>query len=265
MVENVSKGIFKVGGGSWFGAVPVCSDESDCNVYLIDAGDSLIMVDSSGRGGTEAVKKNIAEAGYKPEQITDIIITHSHFDHVETIHKWQTDYDVKVHMGSIGVEHLNRGDYRLVGYHIGESDYIFEPFKVDAIINPDTQFKIGSIEFTAYPFPGHTLDCMIFTFELEGSILWICGDIVFGKNHTGKLGHIGLQNMLWKSNLYDYKDSFTKMLEMDTPDFLLPGHGQAVSGKKETKKAMTASFKTVKELISYKHLMHFDISYLMKD
>ena len=56
------------------------------NTFLINTGKDLILVDT-GSGNSAgptmgAVKKNIEMAGYKPEDITKIIFTHLHPDHV---------------------------------------------------------------------------------------------------------------------------------------------------------------------------------------
>ncbi len=56
------------------------------NTFLINTGKELILVDT-GSGNSAgptmgAVKKNIEMAGYKPEDITKIIFTHLHPDHV---------------------------------------------------------------------------------------------------------------------------------------------------------------------------------------
>ncbi|MBT3272486.1 MAG: MBL fold metallo-hydrolase [Spirochaetales bacterium] len=263
MVEHIIHGVHKVGGGSWFGAVPVCSDEGDCNVYLIEAGDRLLLIDSGRLAGIDAIRGNIVEAGFTPEQVTDLLLTHSHFDHSDTTAKWQAEHGLTVHMSSIGAEYLRVGDHRLVGYHIVDG-FSFQPFQVDHSINPESQFTVGSLQLKAHVCPGHTPDSMVFAFEISGMQVWVCGDITFGRNHKGQLGHIGLQNMLWKSNLRNYEDSLVRMLGMEIPEVLLPGHGAAVIGVKEVTEVITASLDTVREMLGFKHLVHFDISNLIE-
>ena len=60
--------------------------ETSVNAYLIVSESNLVLVDTGGGDllGPTANKLSagLAAAGYKPEQITDILITHSHGDHV---------------------------------------------------------------------------------------------------------------------------------------------------------------------------------------
>lgn len=59
--------------------------ETSINAYLINTGSKLILVDA-GSGetfgpGAGHLVSNLRAAGYAPEQIDDILITHAHFDH----------------------------------------------------------------------------------------------------------------------------------------------------------------------------------------
>lgn len=60
--------------------------EMSVNAYLINTGDRLILVDAGGGDGLAPglgkLKKNIVAAGYWPDQIDDILLTHLHTDHI---------------------------------------------------------------------------------------------------------------------------------------------------------------------------------------
>ncbi|WP_202032875.1 MBL fold metallo-hydrolase [Rhizobium lusitanum] len=60
--------------------------EMSVNAYLINTGDRLILVDTGSGDGLGSslgkLPKNIIAAGYKPDQIDDILLTHLHPDHV---------------------------------------------------------------------------------------------------------------------------------------------------------------------------------------
>jgi glyoxylase-like metal-dependent hydrolase (beta-lactamase superfamily II) len=56
------------------------------NSFLINTGEKLVLIDA-GTGtafgpGTGAIVKNLRAAGYKPEEVDEIYITHLHLDHV---------------------------------------------------------------------------------------------------------------------------------------------------------------------------------------
>lgn len=107
---------FKMDGGACFGVVPksiweryVKADENNMiplasRCLLADTGDRRILVDV-GMGdkqsekffsyyhlfGDDSLEGNLAAHGYKPEDITDVILTHLHFDHVGGAVKWAKD------------------------------------------------------------------------------------------------------------------------------------------------------------------------------
>ncbi|MBZ0243268.1 MAG: MBL fold metallo-hydrolase [Bacteroidales bacterium] len=102
----IETGNFKLDGGAMFGVVPKVlwqklypADENNlCNwamrCLLVVDGERRILIDN-GIGnkqdenwlkhyylnGDATLEKSLAEAGFKPEDITDMVITHMHFDH----------------------------------------------------------------------------------------------------------------------------------------------------------------------------------------
>ena len=106
-VISIETGHFKLDGGAMFGVVPktiwnkmipaddnnLCSWTMRC--LLVDTGEKVILIDT-GLGdkqderffshyflhGEATLMSSLAEAGYTPESITDVLLTHFHFDHV---------------------------------------------------------------------------------------------------------------------------------------------------------------------------------------
>lgn len=104
---SVNLGTFKLDGGAMFGVVPKSiwqrtnpADENNlCNwalrLMLIEDGKRLILVDTGMghkqsekffgfyfRGGEHNIDKGLAEHGFHRDDITDVFLTHMHFDHV---------------------------------------------------------------------------------------------------------------------------------------------------------------------------------------
>ncbi len=103
-------------GGACFGVVPKAiwqnfaeADENNLiplasRCLLADTGNRIILVDT-GMGnkqseqffshyhvfGNETLTGSLARHGYLPEQITDVILTHLHFDHVGGAVRWSDD------------------------------------------------------------------------------------------------------------------------------------------------------------------------------
>jgi glyoxylase-like metal-dependent hydrolase (beta-lactamase superfamily II) len=105
-IHTIDTGLFKLDGGAMFGVVPkslwqklvppdaknLCTWAMRC--LLIEQGSQLILVDC-GMGTKQDAKffgyyephgegeliKSIRQAGYQPEEVTDVLLTHLHFDH----------------------------------------------------------------------------------------------------------------------------------------------------------------------------------------
>jgi glyoxylase-like metal-dependent hydrolase (beta-lactamase superfamily II) len=106
-VISIDTGHFKLDGGAMFGVVPksiwnkmIPADENNlCSwtmrCLLVDTGEKVILIDT-GLGdkqderffshyflhGEATLMSSLQKAGYTPESITDVLITHFHFDHV---------------------------------------------------------------------------------------------------------------------------------------------------------------------------------------
>jgi len=106
-VQPIDTGFFKLDGGAMFGVVPkvlwqksVPADEQNrCNwamrCLLIEAGNRLILVDTGigtkqdekffghyALNGDATLATSIHMAGYSLNEVTDVLLTHLHFDHV---------------------------------------------------------------------------------------------------------------------------------------------------------------------------------------
>jgi glyoxylase-like metal-dependent hydrolase (beta-lactamase superfamily II) len=103
---TINTGYFKLDGGAMFGVVPKSiwnklnpADENNlCNwalrCLLIEEGNKLILIDN-GIGdkqdarffsyyylnGDDSLDKSLAKYGFKKDDITDVVLTHLHFDH----------------------------------------------------------------------------------------------------------------------------------------------------------------------------------------
>lgn len=117
-IHVIDAGNFKLDGGAMFGVVPktiwskscpadennLCSWKMRC--LLIDTGTKLILVDAGMgdkqdarwqgfyyRHGEGDLIKSIQNAGYSPNEITDVLFTHLHFDHCGGAVRWNSTKD----------------------------------------------------------------------------------------------------------------------------------------------------------------------------
>src|SRR5688572_15525363 len=113
---SINAGYFKLDGGAMFGVVPksiwnklnpadennMCSWATRC--LLIEDGKRLILVDN-GMGnkqddkffshyylhGEDTLEKSLKQKGFGPDDITDVFLTHLHFDHCGGSIKYNSD------------------------------------------------------------------------------------------------------------------------------------------------------------------------------
>lgn len=104
---TINTGLFKLDGGAMFGVVPQKiwqktnpPDENNlcswaCRLLLIQDGDKLILIDTGignkqddnffrhyYRHGEDTLDTSLAKHGFHTDDITDVFLTHLHFDHV---------------------------------------------------------------------------------------------------------------------------------------------------------------------------------------
>ena len=72
------------------------SDSRDCCVYLIDAGE-LVLIDTGAGKGADRLVDNILAMGLMPDKLSKIIITHAHIDHIGSLNYLKTKYNAKSH------------------------------------------------------------------------------------------------------------------------------------------------------------------------
>lgn len=234
--EPILAGCWRVGGGTWGDVVACVSVEEDCNVYLIELPDALVLVDCGTSEGTTWISQNVASLGHECSDITDILLTHSHWDHTQAVKEWKEMSAATVHLNAVGTAFLFRDDHRLVGYHLHGPDYVYPVFGVDHSVSDGEHFLLGSTDVLATSLPGHTPDSTLYLFEHPAGRIGISGDIAFAPNKT-QTGVLGFLSPLWLSDLDDYVVSLRRLLELKI-DVLLPGHGKVVFGQDEVRKVV---------------------------
>lgn len=163
--------------------------ESSMNQFLINTGNRLILVDT-GAGAFYGptlgnTLKHLRAAGYAPEQIDDVVITHMHVDHIgglakdgqrifpnAVVHVDKAEYDY-------WMNHANAARAsEAVQINFDVAPKMFGPY-LDAgklrLHQGDTQIAPG---IRAVPTAGHTPGHSFFVVESKGAKLVLWGDVV---------------------------------------------------------------------------------------
>jgi glyoxylase-like metal-dependent hydrolase (beta-lactamase superfamily II) len=170
---------------SWLG-VPT---ETSVNAFLINTGTKLVLVDT-GAGGLfgptlGGLVASLKAAGYQPEQVDDIVITHMHGDHIgglsadgklafpnATLHADQHDVDfwlskAQLEKAPADQKGAFQGAMGMVNPYIAAGH--FQPITADGDIVPGVRSQ-ASYGHT----PGHT----VYVVESGGKKLVLIGDLI---------------------------------------------------------------------------------------
>ena len=163
--------------------------EASINAFLIDTGSRRILVDTGagrlfGPGMGGKLLRSLAAAGYRPEQIDDILITHVHTDHSggltdggrivfpnATVHAGQADLDF----------FLTPANAAKTGYPqrlFDEAQATLAPYLRAGKVKGFSGRTVLFPGITAIPTPGHTPGHAFFRVESGGDSVEFWGDIM---------------------------------------------------------------------------------------
>jgi glyoxylase-like metal-dependent hydrolase (beta-lactamase superfamily II) len=159
------------------------------NAYLVNTGDKLVLIDTGAAklfGPTLGnLLSNLAAAGYKPEQVDAVLITHMHGDHVggliadgkiafpnATVHADQRDAafwldPLRLEKAPEAMKDFFRGAQMSLGPYVGAGR--FKAFDGSTELFPGVR---------AIATPGHTPGHSVYSVESKGQRLVLWGDLM---------------------------------------------------------------------------------------
>jgi glyoxylase-like metal-dependent hydrolase (beta-lactamase superfamily II) len=200
--EEIVKGIYIVGGSD-------ISDPKDCSIYLIDAGE-LILIDTGAGASVGSITGNIERLGLDPAKITTIILTHCHIDHVGGAHAFKKRYGPRIVMHELDGAVVERGDNRMTAaYWYGVN---FAPLAVDVkLTGEEDRLSFSDNEVVCLHTPGHTPGSTSVYVDTGGK------RVLFGQDiHGPFFAEFG-------ANIAQWQRSMEKLLSLKA-DILCEGH-----------------------------------------
>lgn len=210
---SVNAGHFKLDGGAMFGVVPKSmwnklnpADENNmCNwamrCWLIEDGNKLILVDN-GMGdkqdakffgfyylnGDDTLQKSMAKHGFGFDDITDVVLTHLHFDHCGGSIKFNDDKSKLIPTFKNATYHVNEKHWNwAVNPNAREkASFLKEnilPIKESGQLNYITESSkiIDGLSFVEVN--GHTEAMMLPKLEYNGNTLLYMADLIPSAAH----------------------------------------------------------------------------------
>ncbi len=189
--------------------------ENNCNTFVLE-GESLILVDPGLKKYVPDIIDSMKDDGLNPEDISLIINTHSHPDHMDG-NGYFINEDIKITMHEEEEKFLLREGkefFRMFGLE--------EPVcRVDFYSN-DGELSLNGISLQIIHSPGHSPGSICIYWP-EKEVL-ISGDVVF----SGSIGRTDFPGGSGST----LKQSIEKISPVKAK-YLLPGHNEIVEGTEE--------------------------------
>jgi glyoxylase-like metal-dependent hydrolase (beta-lactamase superfamily II) len=100
----VTEGVYQVGG-------PGLTAPDDCCIYLVDLG-KPVLVDTGAGSGVKKLLENLEDLGYSPRDISLVVLTHCHIDHVGGASYLVERYGLPLAAHELDAPPLEEGDAR---------------------------------------------------------------------------------------------------------------------------------------------------------
>ena len=170
------------------------------DAVLIDAGDDA-----------DAILARIESSG---KRLTDILLTHGHFDHILAAKTLRDKIGARVHIHPLDAPMLKNPALNMLG--MAESATPFEPFEADEMLS-EGALTLAGLSFQVIHCPGHTPGGV--SFYLPNQRALYTGDTLFAVG----FGRYDLPGGDARS-LYA---SVKRLIAMPGITLILPGHGES--------------------------------------
>lgn len=218
------------------------------NSFLISSNDKFFLIDTGRASSWKKLSKNLDDI-LGSNQLSCLILTHTHFDHAENATKLKKKYECKIIVHESEENYLKKGNSPLpkgtniltrflinfIGKGI-QSRYKYNPVHPDIVVGE--KFDLNKFGFPAYIIstPGHSPGSMSMVIDNK---LAIVGDAMFGVFKWSVYPPFA-------DNTQIMIESWGKLLKTGCLTYL-PGHGSEISLnllENEYEKYNDASIKT---------------------
>ena len=192
------------------------------NVYVIDVGTFLIMVDTGLNERDRAIIfDNLKYWKLDEKPIRAVLLTHEHYEHVGNASYFQ-ERGALIYAHEAARANILKGGDSIMEYAYPELGPCAS-FKVDHVFTDGSSLSLGDVTIKVLEAPGHSKGSVLLEATIDGQIVVFSGDTILVTEtcHKAAFGcTAGID--------YDEKEYLgtLKRYSSHEADFLLPGHGE---------------------------------------
>jgi glyoxylase-like metal-dependent hydrolase (beta-lactamase superfamily II) len=211
--KKITEEIYRIGGSD-------ITSAKDCAVYLLDL-DELVLIDIGSGEGFDRLFDNIEKAGFRPQDISTMILTHCHVDHIGGASAFRERFGTHLTMHDLDAKIVEAADTRLTAAFCFNID--FHPLVVDAkLFGEKGIITIGRHQLYWLRTPGHTPGSISVYVDIDGKRVLFPQDIA-----APLLKEFDCDPDAWM-------ESINKLFALDA-DILCDGHSGAYGPKSVVK------------------------------
>ena len=201
--RTIGEGIYIIGG-------PGITHAADATSFIIECGEELVMVDSGSGEAPHLLVENIEGLGLNPENISTLILTHCHIDHIGSAPYFTERYGCALITHNLDAAAVENGDPVATAANLYGTT--FPPTRIDTqLTGEEGSLFFGREQIHWIHTPGHTPGSLSLYCDREGK------RILFGQDiHGPFLPAFG-------SDIGAWKRSMMKLLDLEA-DILCEGH-----------------------------------------
>lgn len=199
----IADGVYMVGG-------PDISSVGDASSFIVDFSGELVMIDAGTGFRPQSIENNIHELGYDPHDISTLVLTHCHIDHIGGAPYFREQFGCRVMAHEIDAAVIERGDFiqTAAKWYNTRLDPITLDEKLpgaEGVLN----FQGEGLHYVHTP--GHTPGSICLYLDRGGK------RVLFGQDMHGPF------NKYFRSDINQWESSMEKILALEA-DILCEGH-----------------------------------------
>ncbi len=194
----------------------IVSRSFDSNITYIKSGNHEVLVDTGTGLYTSSLDKDLQTQGSSIDVITDVVLTHSHIDHIGGVIPLLEKGSPKLYLHKAEADPINNGD---MSHTLGDTFGVdLPPFKIDVVLEEGDIIDFGDVRLQVFHTPGHSAGSIVM--EVEDSGILFTGDTMFP---GGSFGRVDFPTGSPKKLV----ESLRRISEMEF-EIALPGHMNAI-------------------------------------